>query len=150
MGSKVSKEILELDETETREWLDSLDYVIRRRGPERARELLGRLGVHAHRAGVKIPFTANTPYLNTIPVERQPVYPGSREIERDRKKTGELCGSRLILGFRIESRIPLLELASEFFIQHLCPYLQEQMGPATTPAHLLFFDEPFAQNLIHG
>jgi len=68
---------------------------------------------------------------------------------RDRKKPGELCGSRLILGFRIESRIPLLELASEFFIQHLCPYLQEQMGAAATPTHLLFFDEPFAQNLIH-
>ena len=78
----VGKEILELDEIETREWLDSLDYVIGRRGPERARELLAQLGVHAQRAGVKIPFTANTPYINTIPVERQPVYPGSREIER--------------------------------------------------------------------
>src|SRR5215813_2775980 len=65
-------------------------------------------------------------------------------VHGDRKKPGELCGSRLILGLRIESRIPLLELASEIFIQHLCPYLQEQMGAATTPAHLLFFDEPFA------
>src|SRR5215475_4233769 len=82
MNVAVSKEILELDETEIREWLDSLDYVINRRGPERARELLAQLGVYAQRAGVKIPFTANTPYINTIPVERQPVYPGSREIER--------------------------------------------------------------------
>src|SRR5262252_3062017 len=82
MGKSVSKEILELDEKEIREWLDSLDYVIGRRGPERARELLAQLGVYAQRAGVKIPFTANTPYINTIPVERQPVYPGSREIER--------------------------------------------------------------------
>jgi pyruvate dehydrogenase E1 component len=82
MNGAVSKEILELDEIETREWLDSLDYVINRRGPERARELLAQLGVYAQRAGVKIPFTANTPYINTIPVERQPVYPGSREIER--------------------------------------------------------------------
>jgi pyruvate dehydrogenase E1 component len=82
MNGAVSKEILELDEVETREWLDSLDYVINRRGPERARELLAQLGVYAQRAGVKIPFTANTPYINTIPVERQPVYPGSREIER--------------------------------------------------------------------
>jgi pyruvate dehydrogenase E1 component len=82
MNGAVRKEILELDEVETREWLDSLDYVINRRGPERARELLAQLGVYAQRAGVKIPFTANTPYINTIPVERQPVYPGSREIER--------------------------------------------------------------------
>jgi len=82
MNGAVSKEILELDELETREWLDSLDYVIGRRGPERARELLTQLDVHAQRAGVKIPFTANTPYINTIPVDRQPVYPGSREIER--------------------------------------------------------------------
>jgi pyruvate dehydrogenase E1 component len=78
----VSKEILALDEVETREWLESLDYVINRRGPERARELLAQLGVYARAAGVKIPFTANTPYINSIPVERQPVYPGSREIER--------------------------------------------------------------------
>lgn len=82
MNGAVSREVLELDEVETREWLDSLDYVIGRRGPERARALLAQLDVHAQRAGVKIPFTANTPYINTIPVELQPVYPGSREIER--------------------------------------------------------------------
>jgi len=82
VSKAVSKEILELDEMETREWLDSLDYVIGHRGLGRARELLTQLGAHAQRAGVKIPFTANTPYINTIPVERQPVYPGSREIER--------------------------------------------------------------------
>src|SRR5262245_6251596 len=82
MNGAVSKELLEQDERETGEWLASLDYVIGRRGPERARELLTQLDVHAQRAGVKIPFTANTPYINTIPVDRQPVYPGSREIER--------------------------------------------------------------------
>lgn len=65
-------------------------------------------------------------------------------LVRDRKKVGELCGSRLPPGLRIESWIPLVELASEIFIQRLCPYLQEQMGAAATPAHLLFFDEPFA------
>ena len=64
-----------------------------------------------------------------------------RAITGDRKKPGELCGSRLPLGLRIESRIPLVELASEIFIQSLCPYLQEQMGAAATPAHLLFFIE---------
>src|SRR5215475_10348646 len=80
---------------------------------------------------------------------RRPNQRRERWRAETKKKTGELCGSRLILGFRIESRIPLLELASDIFIQHLCPYLQEQMGAAATPTHLLFFDEPFAQNLIH-
>src|SRR5207247_513741 len=70
------------NELETREWLDSLDYVIQRGGPERAQGLLERLRSHARRAGIEIPFSANTPYINTIQVDQQPVYPGSREIER--------------------------------------------------------------------
>jgi len=82
MERMAESEIRELDEIETREWLDSFDYVIQRRGPERARTLLEQLRRHAQQAGVTTPFSANTPYLNTIPVERQPVYPGSREIER--------------------------------------------------------------------
>jgi pyruvate dehydrogenase E1 component len=69
-------------EAENREWLDSLDYVLESQGPERVRDLLRRLQVRARERDVRIPFTANTPYLNTIPVSRQPVFPGSREIER--------------------------------------------------------------------
>jgi pyruvate dehydrogenase E1 component len=70
------------DPAETREWLDSLEGVLRHEGPDRARYLLTQLKDKAIRRGVEIPFTANTPYINTIPVERQPPYPGSREIER--------------------------------------------------------------------
>jgi pyruvate dehydrogenase E1 component len=69
-------------EAENREWLESLDYVLESQGPERVRDLLRRLQVRARQRAVQIPFTANTPYLNTIPVSRQPVFPGSREIER--------------------------------------------------------------------
>src|SRR5437870_6696190 len=72
----------DFDEIETREWLDSLDYVIRHRGSERVNTLLARLQSHAQQAGIQAPFTANTPYVNTIAAERQPVYPGSRDIER--------------------------------------------------------------------
>ena len=72
----------ELDALETQEWLDALDYVIEKGGPKRVRHLLHALQVHAQQAGVQWPFTANTPYLNTIPVEQQPPFPGSREIER--------------------------------------------------------------------
>jgi len=72
----------DIDVTETREWLDSLQGVLQTGGPERARYLLGKLKDQAVRNGVEIPFTANTPYINTIPPSRQPPFPGSREIER--------------------------------------------------------------------
>jgi pyruvate dehydrogenase E1 component len=72
----------DLDTAETREWLDALEGVLQSGGPERARFLLTELKHKALRGGVEIPFTANTPYINTIPADRQPPYPGSREIER--------------------------------------------------------------------
>jgi hypothetical protein len=75
----------------------------------------------------------------------------SRGNERGRKsnngrpkKTGGAMRLALAPRTGIESRIPLVELASEIFIQRLCPCLQEQMGTPATPYHLLFFDEPFA------
>ncbi len=77
---KTKKE--ELNEIENREWLYSLDYVFEHGGPERVKELLHQLQIRAHKAGVDIPFSANTPYINTIPREQQPPFPGNREIER--------------------------------------------------------------------
>ncbi len=71
-----------LREIEDREWRESLDYVLQSQGPRRLIELLKSLQVRAQEHGVSIPFTANTPYLNTIPADRQPPFPGSREIER--------------------------------------------------------------------
>src|ERR1700738_1477460 len=68
---------------ETREWLDSLDYVLSEGGPERAGRLLQQLSLHARRAaGVNLPFTATTPYQNTIAAEQPPPFPGSQEMER--------------------------------------------------------------------
>ena len=69
-------------EIENSEWLESLDYILQSQGPQRVSELLRKLQIYAQEHGVEIPFTANTPYINTIPVEKQPPYPGSREIER--------------------------------------------------------------------
>ncbi|HJQ68979.1 MAG TPA: pyruvate dehydrogenase (acetyl-transferring), homodimeric type [Blastocatellia bacterium] len=77
-----SSEAREAGDVEIREWIDSLDYVIKNGGPERVRTLLERLQIHARQSGVEIPFTANTPYINTIPADSQPVYPGSRDLER--------------------------------------------------------------------
>ncbi|MFW6171446.1 MAG: pyruvate dehydrogenase (acetyl-transferring), homodimeric type [Planctomycetota bacterium] len=69
------------DAIESREWIESLDEVLQRRGTDRVRELLRELSVRAYSQGVRIPFTANTPYINTIPASEQPVYPGHHELE---------------------------------------------------------------------
>ncbi|HKD92150.1 MAG TPA: pyruvate dehydrogenase (acetyl-transferring), homodimeric type [Terriglobales bacterium] len=70
------------DALETREWIDSMDYVLRHRGPERAGRLLQEVRGFLSRSGVKQPFTATTPYYNTIAADQQPTFPGSQEIER--------------------------------------------------------------------
>jgi pyruvate dehydrogenase E1 component len=70
------------DPLETAEWLESLRSVLENQGPERVSFLLGELSEAAHKEGVQLPFTATTPYINTIPEDRQPPYPGNRELER--------------------------------------------------------------------
>ena len=76
-NEQVEQEVLE-----TREWLDSLDYVLEHGGPERAGRLLQQLELHTSRSGYKMPFTATTPYQNTIPTTSQPPFPGNQELER--------------------------------------------------------------------
>ncbi|MFO7821972.1 MAG: pyruvate dehydrogenase (acetyl-transferring), homodimeric type [Lentisphaeria bacterium] len=66
---------------ETGEWLESIEEVMDRSGPARVRELLQELSLFADREGVSAPFTANTAYLNTIPTDEQPSYPGDLEAE---------------------------------------------------------------------
>lgn len=72
----------QIEDIELREWLESLEYVLQTEGPEKVKELLHNLDTYAHQKGVEIPFTANTPHINTIPKEKQPPFPGGREIER--------------------------------------------------------------------
>ncbi|HKV25571.1 MAG TPA: pyruvate dehydrogenase (acetyl-transferring), homodimeric type [Candidatus Acidoferrum sp.] len=71
-----------LDSTEIQEWLESLDSVLESSGPEVATEILERLRAHATVAGIDLPFSANTPYANTIPLRLQPLFPGDQELER--------------------------------------------------------------------
>lgn len=82
MRNTATPDAAELEALETREWLESLDYVLQQGGPARVGRLLRDLGIHARQAGVKLPFTANTPYINTIHATEEVPYPGSREIER--------------------------------------------------------------------
>ncbi len=71
----------DLDPEETREWLQALQSVLEREGPDRANYLLGQLVHEARRAGAYIPYNANTAYLNTIPPEREERSPGNHELE---------------------------------------------------------------------
>ncbi len=72
----------DVDPEETGDWLESLDSVLEADGPERAHYLIERLVERARRSGVYLPYRANTAYINTIPVGKEPRYPGDRAIER--------------------------------------------------------------------
>ena len=68
---------------ETREWQESLDYVVQRGGGvARAAELLRQLEFHSRQSGYRLPFTANTPYVNSVPPDQQPAFPGNQALER--------------------------------------------------------------------
>jgi pyruvate dehydrogenase E1 component len=72
----------DIDPQETQEWLDALEAVLENEGIERAHFLLERLIDKARRSGAYLPFTANTAYVNTIPVQQQGRFPGDRAMER--------------------------------------------------------------------
>ncbi|MDR2001056.1 MAG: pyruvate dehydrogenase (acetyl-transferring), homodimeric type [Zoogloeaceae bacterium] len=69
------------DPQETREWLDAFEAVIEQEGPERAHYLIEKLIALGNHAGINLPFSANTDYVNTIPADRQPVAPGDYAME---------------------------------------------------------------------
>ncbi|HRW55942.1 MAG TPA: pyruvate dehydrogenase (acetyl-transferring), homodimeric type, partial [Phycisphaerae bacterium] len=70
------------DPAETQEWIESLSDVVKRDGAPRARYLMRRLRDYSRESGIPFAFNANTPYVNTIPRETQPPYPGDRAVER--------------------------------------------------------------------
>jgi hypothetical protein len=72
----------EWDEEEIQEWIEAFDSVVRDSGPEALNQIITRLRTHASVSGVQLPFSARTPYINTIPVHMQPVFPGDQEMER--------------------------------------------------------------------
>ena len=69
------------DSLETQEWLDALEAVLEREGPERAHYLLERLIDKARRSGAYIPFSPNTAYINTIPPHMEERTPGNVALE---------------------------------------------------------------------
>jgi pyruvate dehydrogenase E1 component len=74
------------DPEETQEWIDSLDAVVAREGADRAEHLLRTLIQRANLTSVRLPGLIQTPYVNTIPADREPEYPGDEEIENRIKR----------------------------------------------------------------
>ncbi len=72
----------DIDPSETAEWLDSLDAIVDTHGKTRARYLLSRLMERANDTQISFPATVSTPYVNTIPREEEPWFPGDEHIER--------------------------------------------------------------------
>lgn len=71
----------DIDPLETKDWVDSIESVLETEGEERAHFLIEQVIERAHRDGVKIPFSGTTEYINTIPADKQPRYPGNSELE---------------------------------------------------------------------
>ncbi|MBJ8340768.1 pyruvate dehydrogenase (acetyl-transferring), homodimeric type [Antrihabitans sp. YC3-6] len=78
----VASYLTDLDPEETDEWLESLDNLLRQSGSERARYLMLRLLERAGENRVSIPALTSTDYVNTIPTESEPAFPGDEDVER--------------------------------------------------------------------
>src|SRR6478609_4631081 len=72
----------DVDPEETQEWLDSLSAVVDAQGKTRARFLMSKLLERARELQVGHPATVSTPYVNTIPAEEEPWFPGDEHVER--------------------------------------------------------------------
>ncbi|GAB3303023.1 pyruvate dehydrogenase (acetyl-transferring), homodimeric type [Epidermidibacterium keratini] len=78
----MATQIYDSDPDETQEWLDSLDAVVDNAGPLRARHLLSRVIERARSRAVGLPALRSTDYINTIPPEEEPEFPGDESLER--------------------------------------------------------------------
>lgn len=77
-----SEHLTDIDPSETKEWIEALENVIKEEGPKRTHFLLEQLIDKARRSGTYLPFRATTAYLNSIDVDDEPKMPGDRDIER--------------------------------------------------------------------
>ena len=82
MDENFSQQLPDIDPGETKEWLESLDAVAASSGKQRARFIMSRLLARSQESQIGIPPSVWTPYVNTIPTENQPFFPGDEHIER--------------------------------------------------------------------
>jgi pyruvate dehydrogenase E1 component len=78
----VAHQLPDLDPEETEEWLDAFDDIVRVHGRNRARYLLMRVLERARESQVDFPVTVSTPYVNSIPSDAEPDFPGDEHLER--------------------------------------------------------------------
>jgi pyruvate dehydrogenase E1 component len=79
---KLPQQLPDIDPVETQEWIESLQSVIRDRGITRARYLIRSLLDRARTLGLGVPDLVQTPYINTIPSDREPSFPGDEAMEK--------------------------------------------------------------------
>ncbi len=82
MSDNFSQQLPDIDPQETQEWLESLDAVAASAGRQRARFIMSKLLARAQETQIGTPPAVWTPYVNTIPTENQPFFPGDEHIER--------------------------------------------------------------------
>ena len=82
MANHYTRQLPDVDPVETTEWIQSLDAVVAAQGQVRARYIVAKLLERANELQVGVPPTTSTPYINTIPAEEQPFFPGDEHIER--------------------------------------------------------------------
>ena len=96
----------EVEDIEIKEWMSSLEYVLKHGSLEQAQKILQQLQIRAQVAGVTLPFTVNTPYVNTIAKNEHPPYPGNRALERQIKSIIRWNAMAMVIrGNRAESGI---------------------------------------------
>ena len=71
----------DVDAQETKEWLDALSGVVAQEGTDRAHFLIEKLIEAGREEGIDLPYSATTQYINTIPADQQPRYPGDPDME---------------------------------------------------------------------
>ncbi len=81
MSENPKPTIPDIDPGETHEWQEALHGVIEHEGADRAHYIIERMIEQAREAGIDIPYSATTEYINTVPVDRQPKYPGNPDLE---------------------------------------------------------------------
>ena len=82
MSDNFAQQLPDIDPQETQEWLESLDAVASSAGRQRARFIMSKLLARAQETQIGTPPAVWTPYVNTIPTEDQPFFPGDEHIER--------------------------------------------------------------------
>src|SRR6185369_3267641 len=81
MFDQFKHQLPDIDSEETQEWIDAFEQVVRDEGPERAQFLMRKVFKKARLMQVGLPPLVQTPYINTISPEQEPLFPGNEKIE---------------------------------------------------------------------